>query len=660
VKPPSYQPPSPSEESSPEESSPQEELFRLLVQSVTDYAIYMLNPEGVLTTWNAGAERIKGYAAREIIGQHFSKFYVPEDVAAGLPQHGLAVAAREGRYEKEGWRIRKDGTKFWASVVIDAIKDDDGKLIGFAKVTRDITQRRAALEALRESEQRFRMLVQGVTDYAIYMLDPTGHVSNWNAGGQRIKGYSTEEIVGQHFSKFYAPEDVARGLPQLGLATAAREGRYENEGWRVRRDGSRFWASVVIDAIKDDAGQLLGFAKVTRDITERRITAEKLEKAQAALIHAQKMEAIGQLTGGVAHDFNNLLTVVINNLEMLGSGERSPRERKLLDAAHRAADRGARLTQQLLAFARRQPLRPAIHNPNVIIKEFEEILRRSSGDAVEMIFDLSSDVTNISVDTAQFESALLNLVINARDATPKGGRITITSRQTELDPSRAETIGLPQGRYVEIRVSDNGTGMTEEVMSRATEPFFTTKDVGKGSGLGLSQVYGFVAQSGGQIEISSKLDHGTAISLYLPVAAGDAVMKDEESPVQKSAGTVLLVEDDPDVQETAVAMLRDLGCHVLAASDAKAAIEIAQSESKIDILFSDIVLPQGMSGVELAQHIERMRPGIRVVLASGYPRSALSGDPSLLDRFAFIAKPYRWTELSDKIRAAMPGLVEKH
>jgi PAS domain S-box-containing protein len=278
-----------------------DDAFRLLVQSIVDYAIYMLDPTGIVTSWNAGAERIKGFQAGEIVGKHFSTFYTPEDREAGKPEQVLETARREGKFEGEGWRVRKDGSRFWASVVVDRINDETGKLVGFAKITRDMTEK----QALMEAERTFRLLVQGVTDYAIFMLDPGGMVTNWNAGAQRIKGYAPEEIVGKHFSTFYTPEDAEAGVPKRALETAREMGRYEAEGWRVRKDGTRFWASVVLDAIRDDDGKLIGFAKITRDMTEKRETQLRLEESREQLFRSQKMEALGQLTGGLAHDFKD-------------------------------------------------------------------------------------------------------------------------------------------------------------------------------------------------------------------------------------------------------------------------------------------------------------------------------------------------------------------
>ena len=287
-----------------------ESKYELLVQSVTDYAIYMLDPQGRVTSWNAGARRFKGYEPDEIMGEHFSRFYTPEDRKQQIPRIALETAEREGRFEAEGWRVRKDGTHFWANVVIDPIWGPAGKLIGYAKVTRDLSERRAVEEELRASEERFRLLVQSVTDYAIYMLDKEGHVSSWNAGAERFKGYGADEIMGQHFSRFYSEEEREADIPRLALETAKREGRFEAEGWRVRKDGSRFWASVIIDPIRNDDGDLIGFAKVTRDLTEKRAIEEQLRQSQ-------KMEAVGQLTGGLAHDFNNLLTGISGSLEMM-------------------------------------------------------------------------------------------------------------------------------------------------------------------------------------------------------------------------------------------------------------------------------------------------------------------------------------------------------
>ena len=361
----------------------QDGRYRLLVEAVTDYAIYMLDPNGIVSSWNPGARRFKGYLPNEIIGEHFSRFYTEEDRESGLPARALETARQEGTFENEGWRVRKDGSKFWAAVVIDPIRAPSGDIIGYAKITRDLTERRQAERMLKLSEEQFRLLVQGVTDYAIYMLDIEGNVANWNLGAQRIKGYAPEEIIGRHFSQFYTDEDRAAGEPYRALEIAKREGKFEKESVRVRKDGTRFYAHVVIDALRDETGTLFGFAKITKDITERKETQEKLDKAREALNQSQKMEAVGHLTGGIAHDFNNLLMVVLSSLELIR--KRLPDDPKLtalLDNAMQGAQRGAVLTQRMLAFARRQELKTeAIHIPE-LVRGMSEMLERSLGKLI--------------------------------------------------------------------------------------------------------------------------------------------------------------------------------------------------------------------------------------------------------------------------------------
>jgi PAS domain S-box-containing protein len=643
----------------PRETTPsQEGRFQLLVDAVTDYAIYMLDPTGVIVSWNAGAQRFKGYVESEILGEHFSRFYTEEDLATNLPQRALDTAAREGKFEAEGWRVRKDGTHFWAHVVIDPIRDRQGNLLGYAKITRDLTERDKAQQALRESEERFRLLVQGVTDYAIYMLDPQGHVTNWNSGAQRIKGYAESEIIGRHFSQFYTEEDLATNLPQRALATAAREGKFEAEGWRLRKDGTRFWASVVIDPIRNDMGELIGFAKITRDITERRKTQEALEEAQAALFQAQKMEAVGQLTGGVAHDFNNLLTIIVNNLDLLTRNAREPRDVKLIESAQRAAERGAKLTQQLLAFSRRQPLQPDTHSPNTLIEGFESVLRRACGEMIRLQLSLSPRIRWVSVDAPQFESALLNLIVNARDAMPNGGSLKIMTGNVTLNERDSASTNLQPGQYVSIAVQDTGTGMAPETVSRVFEPFFTTKELGKGTGLGLSQVYGFVTQSGGHIKIDSTPGQGTKVTMLLPAQeTGDEASEEDgetERPARDSAGTVLIVEDEPAVLEVASDIFDSLGYDVVTATDANEAVVVLDGNPSIDVLFSDVIMPNGMNGVELSRKAREMRPNLKILLASGYPMSSLPSE-GLGAGVSFISKPYRWTELAEKLRGLRTG-----
>jgi PAS domain S-box-containing protein len=608
--------------------------FRLLVQSVVDYAICMLDPTGIIASWNAGAERINGYSANEIVGRHFSVFYLPADREANKPAQALETARRTGKFEAEGWRRRKDGSKFLASVVIDAIYED-GNLIGFAKITRDITEQKNAQFALNDSESKFRLLVSGVTDYALYMLDPNGIVTNWNAGGQRIKGYSADEIVGQHFSRFYTDADQSNGRPARALRLAETNGRYEEDGWRVRKDGSFFWASVVIDAIRDDSGTLLGFAKITRDITERREAQQKLEKVQRQLAESQKLDALGQLTGGVAHDFNNLLMILSGNIHTLKklAGD-DPKGQRAIQSIETAAQRGASLTSQLLSFARRQRVNPEPVEVIEHINSVRQVLDTGLGGTVTLLVEAEPDLWPVTVDTAEFDTALVNLVINARDAMPDGGVVTIKAKNITL---RGE---LHKGDHVAITIADNGTGIPPDVVSKVFDPFFTTKPVGKGTGLGLSQVHGFAHQAGGTVNLSSELGKGTIITICLPRGKSERQSKEDAVSVGGS-GTVLLVEDNPEVAHASAGLLEQLGYSVRWVSDADAAMKEIDRDG-IDLVLSDIVMPGNLDGLELAHAIRVKRPAMPILLATGYSEAA----HKVRSDFPILRKPYQIHELS--------------
>jgi len=360
-----------------------------------------------------------------------------------------------------------------------------------------------------------QLLLRSVTDYAIYMLDPHGYVLSWNPGGERIKGYADSEVIGQHFSRFYLPEDVERGDPERALETARLQGRFETEAWRVRKDGSRFRANVVIDPIWHE-GRLLGYAKITRDVSAHYAMRENLRQAERALAQSQKIHAIGQLTLGIAHDFNNLLGVVMTSLDLLLESEDPRRRRKLVEAAQQAASRGANLTRQMLAFAKGQNLSPAEYEVNALIREAAEVYRRAAGPITRCELELMDRPARVHLDRDQFEAALMNLVSNARDAMETPGRIVISTRTGAADPALHP--GAQAGlHYLYITVADNGPGMSEEVRLRAMEPFFSTKDVGRGSGLGLSQVFGFASQSGGFAFIESEPGDGTTVTLALPL-----------------------------------------------------------------------------------------------------------------------------------------------
>ena len=617
----------------------QSERFALLVDAVKDYALYLLDADGNVATWNTGAQRFKGYAADEIVGQHFSRFYTEEDRAVGLPETALRTARDQGRFESEGWRVRKDGTRFWTHVVIDPVIDA-GKVIGYAKVTRDISEKKAADEALLDAERRFRLLVQSVRDYAIYMLDPEGRVSNWNAGAQAIKQYTAEEIVGRHFSTFYTPEDRERGEPARALSTALAKGKFEGEAQRVRKSGERFWAHVLIDPIHDDAGQLIGFAKVTRDITERRLAQEELDRSREALLQAQKMEAIGRLTGGVAHDFNNLLTVIRASADYLRRPGLSEEKRaRYVDAIAETAGRATVLTSQLLAFARRQPLQPEIFDVGVRLRGLQQIIATTIGSTVSVEVELPDMQQLVLADPSQFETAVLNMVINARDAMPRGGAIRMVARTADGVPAvRGHAAAL--GDFVAVDIVDNGSGIGPETLGRIFEPFFTTKDIDKGTGLGLSQVYGFAKQSRGEIAVASDLGAGTTFTLYLPRATGKAVPTPAPPPVDLTnmpARTILLVEDNQGVGGFAAGLLRELGQTVTWVGDAQAALDTLQARrTEFDLVFTDVVMP-GMSGIELGEKIREFWPDLEVILTSGYSHVLAEKGAH---GFQLLSKPY--------------------
>jgi len=543
--------------------------------------------------------------------------------------------------------------------------DEVGHELVAAAARRTGLERQLVRSATQETEQRFQTLVHGVTDYAIYMLDPQGHVTNWNTGAMSIKGYSESEIVGRHFSIFYTPEDRTDGVPARALLTAINEGRYEAEGWRVRKDGTRFWASVVIDRIEDSNGKLIGLAKITRDTTERREAQQRLEAAREQLYQSQKMDAVGQLTGGVAHDFNNLLTIIIGNLDNAkrtietwqdGAKERL---RRAIDMALIGANRAAVLTGHLLAFSRRQPLEPKLLDVNRLLSQLSAFLKPSLGEAVQLEVVGAGGVWTVEADAVQLETAILNLAVNARDAMPHGGRLTIEASNVLLDESYcADNAEVRPGQYVLIAVTDEGVGMNEEIATRAFEPFFTTKETGQGTGLGLSQVYGYVKQSGGHVKIYSEPGQGTTVRVYLPRARDDK-KKISESQVQNvvppsayGKETIMVVEDDADVRAFICETLEEFKYTVLQARDAGSALRALEREGKIDLLLTDVILP-GPNGRELANAAVAERPGLKVLFMTGYSRNATVHQGRLDEGVQLIQKPLTQATLAAKVRAAL-------
>src|ERR1700748_262202 len=494
---------------------------------------------------------------------------------------------------------------------------------------------------LFESERSFRLLVENVADYALYMLDPTGVVNSWNIGAQRIKGYLPSEILGQHFSRFYTETDRANGKPARALGIAEQHGRYEEEGWRVRKDGTFFWASVIIDPIREN-GELVGFAKITRDITERREAQLRFEQMQQRLAESQKLDALGQLTGGVAHDFNNLLMVISGSLHMLRkTAADDPKVQRALAAIDAATKRGAALTSQLLTFARRQSVNPQAIAVAERIDAVRQVLDTGAGSSVKLAYDYGPDLWPVTVDVSEFETALVNLVINARDAMPAGGTITVAARNCAGSQPRGHD---QAGDFVAISVADTGVGIPPDVLAKIFDPFFTTKPVGKGTGLGLSQVHGFAHQAGGSVKVESELGEGAKVTILLPRERSDALADGPNVSEMAGSGTVLLVEDNPDVASVSSSLLEQLGYTVRRVADAEAALREIE-RNNVDLVFSDSVRPGKSAGPTLPRRLREIRPDLPILLATGYSDAAadVRGD------FPILRKPYEIHQLSQAI-----------
>ena len=604
-----------------------EERFRVLVDGVRDYAIFMLDPQGQVVTWNSGAVLIKGYQADEIIGQHFSRFYPPESLKRDLPGHELRVASSEGRFEDEGWRVRKDGSLFWANVVITALRDRGGDLLGFAKVTRDLTQRRQHEESVRQSEERFRLLVEGVTDYAIFMLDVNGHVATWNGGAARIKGYRADEIIGQHFRKFY-PQDIAEsGWPEHELRVAAAEGRFVDEGWRVRKDGSKFWAHVTITALRDEAGRLRGFAKLTRDLTERKRTealeasgAERdrlLEAERGARMLAQRTARMkDEFLATLSHELRTPLNAILGWTQLIRKDAiaRPDDLQRGMEVIERNARAQVRLIDDLLDLSRIMSGRFRLDVQQVSLAEIVrgaldsiEPAAQTKGVRLESVLDPRSVI--VSADPARLQQVFWNLLSNAVKFTPKGGKVQVLLQRVNS--------------HIEFSVTDTGIGIPAGFLPHVFERFSqkdssTHREYG-GLGLGLAISKQLVDLHGGSIHAKSRGEgHGATFVVVLPlimlgketdrsarVHPGAAEDLSEAVPVPKLDGvSALVVDDEADARELIQRVLEKQGASVTLAGSAEEALQMLETY-RPDVLISDI----GMPGMDGYQFMKRMRAG---------------------------------------------------
>jgi PAS domain S-box-containing protein len=641
-------------------------------------AVYTTDATGRITFFNRAAVEFSGRTP-EIGSDRWCvtwRLYWPDGRPMAHDECPMARALKEDRPIRGGEAIaeRPDGTRVPFMAYPTPLHDASGRLVGAVNMLVDLTARKEADEALqllngsleqrveertrqlrktlarlRESEHRFRLFAEGVTDYAIYMLDTQGVITNWNAGAERIKGYRAKEIIGQHFSVFYSPKDREDGLPARALAIAARDRRFEAEGWRIRKDGSRFWANVIVYAVHDDAGVLIGFAKVTRDMTERRAVEEQLRQSQ-------KMEAVGQLTNGVAHDFNNLLATIIPNLELAEQHIKEARVLKHLADAMRAAERGAQLTNQLLAFSRHQELSTEPVDVNQLVSEVSEMLPRTIGPTIAIDTVVDEDAWWAMTEPGQLELAILNLAINARDAMSSGGKLTISTKNIAHGNGR-RLPALDPGDYVMISVADTGTGMSEEVRSRAFEPFFTTKEMGRGTGLGLSMVYGFAKQSGGTVTIESEIGEGTTLRIYLPRAPCRLEVAEEAGDQSQCKGgppsRILVVDDNSAVRTITAIMIRTLGHEVIEAAGGQDALDLLERDRQFDLMIVDLAMPN-MHGDEFAAQARRLIPGVPTLFVTGYAepgRMRAEGD--------LLKKPFRRAQLAEKLQYILRVAVRR-
>jgi PAS domain S-box-containing protein len=616
------------------------DLHRLIVEQTRDYAVFVLDPMGRILTWNLGARLIKGYEPDEIIGRHFSVFYPPEAIKSGWPEHELKVAAAEGRFEDEGWRVRKDGSRFWANVVITALRDANGRLLGFSKITRDLTERKLHEEALRQSEERFRLLVEGVVDYAIYMLDPEGAITSWNTGAQRMTGYVATEVINKHFSRFFTEDDIAAGKPWDELATARRAGGVETEGWRVRKDGSRFWARVVVSALRDQAGRLRGFAKVTQDLTERR----HLEDLQVAARN------VNEFIATLAHELRNPLAPIrtaTQAIANISSGD--PKHEAMRQTIERQSAHLARIVDDMLDISRITRGTLQIEHAAVAL---DEVVRR----AVEMTapeiqagehrldVEVPRHALIVQGDLHRLIQLLANLLNNAARYTSKQGRITVSAHA--------------EGEWGVLKVRDNGRGIAPDMLGHIFDMFVqgrpTLSRVGEGLGIGLALARRIAELHGGTLEAYSEGEgRGSEFTVRLPLLNQGHVGEEAPATAEQSAPgerifarRILVVDDNVDAATTLELLLQSLGHETRVAHDGFQALELA-ARFRPDVVLLDIGLP-GMSGYEVATRLRGMEQGrpFRIVAVTGWGQESDRQKTREAGFDVHLVKPVDLTELT--------------
>ncbi|WP_421997750.1 PAS domain S-box protein [Reyranella sp.] len=631
-------------------------LIKFLTENVPDYAVILLDLDGRILTWNAGAELIKGYAAREIIGQNFARFYPPEDIASGRPQKLLDLARRNGRHEETGRRVRKDGSIFWANVVIVPRFDSRKRHIGYGKLTRDVTAQVEAAATERRLHQFVDVIRETMID-GLIVIDSSGIIRVFNPAAEQIFGYSASEVVGENL-RMLMPMPVRgrhdgylRRYGETGIRSVIGTAR---EVTAQRKDGTTLPVSIAVGEAKFDDETI--FVGVVHDLTRQKAVEGDLRQAQ-------RLDAIGKLTGGIAHDFNNILMVIMSNVEALLEGRATePVLQRRLGRISQAAERAAELTGRLLAFARKQPLKPQPVDVNEVVLQTSRLLERTLGEHVELETNLDGALWIVGVDRTQLESALVNLCINARDAMPEGGRLVIETRNAVVGPTDESTV--PPGAYVILAVRDNGLGIAADVIEHVFEPFFTTKGAGKGTGLGLSMVYGFMKQSDGHVTIRSEVGRGTEVRLYLPRDQGSAVASAlrPQTAVEGGSERILVVEDDDHVREGVVAQLESLGYAPTEAGSGAEGLDRLKAGEPFDLLLTDVVMPGAINGHALAKAAAEVAPELRIVFMSGYTEDTMVHQGRLDPGVRLLRKPFHKEDLARMVRGALdeadgnPGL----
>nr|WP_314621512.1 PAS domain S-box protein [uncultured Noviherbaspirillum sp.] len=637
-----------------------------LLESIIDFAIIGINKDGLIIRWNAGAESILGWSAAEMLGQPVARFFTLEDNAISRPETEMEQALLFGRSADERWHLRKDGTRFWATGEMMPLKNGGDQIVGYVKVFSDRTsQRLAATEMLQQNQiLGEQILLNFAAKDLIWKNSPDlllivgndGILRDVNPAWTSILGWSISDLVGKHFHTLVHPDDLPATYQAFNGAAGQKLPNFENR--HLHKDGSFRW---ILWTSTPQANYIYAIGK---DVTKEKLQAEALRKSEDALRQAQKMEAIGQLTGGLAHDFNNMLAGIMGNLELLqvrvtrGSFQNAQR---YIDAAMSVTNRAAALTHRLLAFSRRQTLDPKPTEVNRLVEGMKDLLERTLGPSIILETARNAEASTVVCDPNQLENVLLNLAINSRDAMPQGGRLIIGVYNTKIDQtSHNNHQNIAQGEYVKITVSDTGVGMTPDILQRALDPFFTTKPMGQGTGLGLSMVYGFVTQSKGYLLIDSYPDGGTSVHIFLPSVNQtsehvEKLSKELEFPKIARKMSILLVEDEESVRKVAYEVLTDMGYTVVEASDASQALQRFEAMDSLDLLVTDVGLPNGMNGRQLADAIRGKKPEIDVLFITGFADVAATGNGLDESGMQTLTKPFSMTTLATKVQSIIDG-----